>query len=169
LPLPEPIIDQSSCQALCCVFRSAKLRYRGNSVSIVREVDQDGPIIATKARSNDVLNAFVDHGVARPTGRLESARNRRAPALTRQNKPNLWLRAVNPVPDTGRLSRSSACHRTKRRAQGFRMSPTDGARTAHLHPSDRREDSDRSRARCQRVLWEAVSGQSGRRRRCSGK
>jgi hypothetical protein len=28
LPLVEPIIDQSSCQAFGGVFRSAKLRYR---------------------------------------------------------------------------------------------------------------------------------------------
>jgi hypothetical protein len=72
LPL-QPSIDQSSCPALCCVFRSAKLRYHGTSVSIVRKVNQNGPTIAAKACSNGVLNAFVDHGVARPAGRLESA------------------------------------------------------------------------------------------------
>jgi hypothetical protein len=72
LPL-QPSIDQSSCPALCCVFRSAKLRYHGTSVSSVRKVNQNGPTIAAKACSNGVLNAFVDHGVARPAGRLESA------------------------------------------------------------------------------------------------
>jgi hypothetical protein len=60
LPLLEPIIDQSSCQAFGGVFRSAKLRYRLKAI----DARQSGSFVAAPS-NRDRGNERHDHSQSR--------------------------------------------------------------------------------------------------------
>jgi hypothetical protein len=59
----QPIIDPSTgdCAGLVSCSREPDNRRPSQGVAGVRKVDQHGPLIAARARTNDILNALVGH------------------------------------------------------------------------------------------------------------